>query len=122
MLKTLKSRLKNIAGSFNACLNNGISTRRFSWPAWTSSPVFKKLQKTLLYSLLSICVIVTILLCFALDNSPQTIVLQGLNRDDIQRAKQLLHVAPEDRESLKTVSLNQKDLNIAASYLLNHFV
>ncbi len=87
-----------------------------------ASPLFKKLIKILLYTLLSIAVLLTILLCFALDNSPQTIIMQGMNREDIQRAKQLLHVAPEDRDSIKTVSLNQKDMNIAASYLLSHFV
>ena len=66
--------------------------------------------------------LIAVLLCFALDNTPQTVIMQGMNREDIQRAKQLLHVAPEDRQSIKTVSLNQKDLNIAASYLLSHFV
>jgi hypothetical protein len=83
---------------------------------------YKKICKRLLFSLLAVAVVVSVLLCFALDNSPQAIILRGLNRDDIQRARQLLHVAPEDRDSLKTVSLNEKDLNIATSYLLDHFV
>ncbi|MGZ4999049.1 MAG: hypothetical protein ACXV7F_02030 [Methylomonas sp.] len=66
--------------------------------------------------------LLTILLCFALDDSPQPKIHQGMTHDDIQRAKQLLYVTPEDRQSIKTVNLNQKDLNIAASYLLSHFV
>jgi hypothetical protein len=66
--------------------------------------------------------VITILLCFALDNSPQDIVIQGLNRSDIQRAKELFHVEPEEFQTLKTASINQKDLNIAISYILNHFV
>lgn len=82
----------------------------------------KKLFKSLLYSLIVLSLLVAILLCFALDDSPQSIVLQGLNRSDIERAKQLLHVTPEEQQSIKTVSFNQKDLNIATSYLLNHFV
>ena len=81
-----------------------------------------KCLKTLTYSFFIISVLLTILLCFALDNSPQTIVIQGLNHDDIQRAKQILHAPAEQKDSLKTISLNQKDLNIAASYLLDHFV
>lgn len=124
MLKALGSRLKNFADSFNNVQNGGIPLKIpnfFSRPAWTALPIFKKLFKILLYSLLTCLVLLSILLCFALDDSPQPKVLQGLNRDDIQRAKQLLHVAPEDRQSLKTVSLNQKDLNIAAGYLLSHF-
>ncbi|WP_246534903.1 hypothetical protein [Methylomonas paludis] len=91
-------------------------------PAWLTHPAVQKLVKILIYTLLTLILLISILLCFALDNSPQDIILQGMNRDDIQRAKLLLHVTPEERESLKTVRLNQKDLNIAASYLLNHFV
>ena len=87
-----------------------------------SCPFCKKIGNFLLYSLLIIAILISVLLCFALDNSPQTVILQGMNRDDIQRAKQLLHVSPEEHDNLKTVRLNQKDLNIAASYLLSHFV
>lgn len=83
---------------------------------------YRKLLRRLAYAGLILAILITVLLCFALDNSPQTIIMQGLNRDDIQRAKQLLHVTPEERQSLKIVSLNEKDLNIATSYLLNHFV
>jgi hypothetical protein len=146
MLKFLKCRLKYLQ-----CLSNGISWQfakiqallRLFWgnvtvrlfaccpsglAAWLAEQhvkhglLYKKICKRLLYSLLLLMVLVSVLLCFALDNSPQTIILQGLDRDEIQRARQLLHVAPDDRQSLKTVSLNEKDLNIATSYLLNHFV
>lgn len=78
--------------------------------------------KAFLYSLLAIAILLRIFLCFAIDNTPLLKIHRGLNRDDIQLAKQLLHVAPEDRNQIKTISLNQKELNIAASYLLNHFV
>ncbi|MDD1621658.1 MAG: hypothetical protein LUQ11_09265 [Methylococcaceae bacterium] len=125
MLKSLGSRLNNIANFFNGLLTSRmpLKTRSFfSRPAWTDAPVVKKLLKTLGYTLLACIILLTVLLSFALDDTPQPIVLQGLNRDDIQRAKLLLHVSPEDRESIKTVSLNQKDLNIAAGYLLSHFV
>lgn len=90
-----------------------------NWPIkkWTI-----KILKLLAIIILIFFCLISILLCFAIDDSPQPIVAQGLNRDDIQRAKQLLHVAPEERDSIKTVSLNTKDLNIAINYLLNHYV
>ncbi len=70
-----------------------------------------------------VCILViSILLGFALDDTPQTVNWQGMTRDDIQRAKQLLHVTPEERAGVKTVKFNQKDLNIAASYILSHFI
>jgi hypothetical protein len=86
-------------------------------PAWVI-----KILKIIAIILLTIIFLLSILLCFAIDNSPQPIVNQGLNRDDIQRAKQILRVTPEERDSIKTVSLNSKDLNIAVNYLINHYV
>lgn len=77
--------------------------------------------RPLLYLLLSAAALLVVLLFFAIDDSPLLRIHQGLNRDDIQRAKQLLHVSPEERNQIKTVNLDQKDLNIAVSYLLNHF-
>ncbi|OQW67488.1 MAG: hypothetical protein BVN35_20245 [Proteobacteria bacterium ST_bin11] len=77
--------------------------------------------KFLFYALLSLAILVVGLLFFAIDDTPLLKVHHGLNREDIQRAKQLLHVLPDERGQLKTVSLDQNDLNIAVSYLLNHF-
>ena len=67
-------------------------------------------------------VILSILLCFAIDDSPQEIIIQGLTHQDIDRAKQLLHIKPEERNNIKHLSLNAKDLNIATGYLLSHFI
>lgn len=66
-------------------------------------------------------VLFNILLWFAVDDTPLLKLHQGLNRDDIQRAKQLLSVKPEEQEQVKTITLNEKDVNVAVSYLLNHF-
>lgn len=85
-------------------------------------PLWRSLLKTLFYALVIGGVVISVLLYFALDNSPQPIVYQGLNRDDIQRAKQLLNVPVDERDQIKNISLSQKDLNIAISYLLSHFV
>lgn len=78
--------------------------------------------KRLFYSGLVFFVLFNVLLLFAVDNTPLSNLHHGFNRDDIQRAKQLLSVKPEEQDQLKTVIFNQKDINIAVSYLLNHFV
>lgn len=78
--------------------------------------------KRLLYLCLIGFFLFNLLLFFVIDNSPLLKMHQGLNRDDIQRAKQILHVKPEERDQVKTVILNEKDINIAANYLLSHFV
>jgi hypothetical protein len=81
-----------------------------------------KALKVLIYSLAVLGVLFTVLLSFALDNSPLLKIDHGFNREDIERAKQILRVTPEEREQIKTLNLNQNDINVAASYLLNHFV
>jgi len=81
-----------------------------------------KTLKLLIYSLSVLAVLFAVLLSFALDNSPLLKIDHGFNREDIERAKQLLRVTPEEREQVKTLNLNQNDINVAASYLLNHFV
>lgn len=63
-----------------------------------------------------------VVMLLALDNTPLIAVDRTLNREDILRAKQILHVTPQEQSEIKTVVLNQKDINIAVSYLLNHFV
>ena len=78
--------------------------------------------KILAYTGLVILVLFNALMMFAIDDSPLLKIHQGLNQDDIQRAKQILHMTPEERSEIKTILLNEKDINIAVSYLLNHFV
>jgi hypothetical protein len=125
MLKFFINGIKNSSIFLRAGLENVqefISKLRLQWLGYLNHPRYGKPLRLFLYSGLIVTVLLSILLCFALDNSPQLIVFQGLNREDIQRAKLLLHVEPEQRESIKTLSLNQKDLNIAVSYILDHFV
>lgn len=81
-----------------------------------------RLFRRLLFAGLIIFLLFNLLLSFVLDNSPLLKTHQGLNRDDIQRAKQILYIQPEERNELKTITLSLKDINIAVSYLLNHFV
>ena len=77
--------------------------------------------RILLYAGLIFILLFNLLLLFAIDDTPLLKMHQGLNRDDIQRAKQILHLTPEERDQIKTIVLNQKDINIAVNYLLNHF-
>ncbi|MBS3964400.1 MAG: hypothetical protein KGZ80_07885 [Methylomonas sp.] len=74
------------------------------------------------YLLLGLFAIVVTLLFFALDDTPQAKRLPPLSRDDIQRAKHILSVSQGEQGELKTIRLNQNDINIAASYLLDHFI
>lgn len=86
-------------------------------PGW-----LKRLAKMLLWTTGILVIVLSVLLCFAIDDTPQEIIVQGLTREDIERAKQLLRIKPEERDNLKHLSLNEKDLNIAVGYLLNHFI
>ena len=56
--------------------------------------------KRLIYTGLIVFILFNVLLLFALDNSPLLKMHQGLNRDDIQRAKQLLQVKPEEHNNV----------------------
>ncbi|WAR45805.1 hypothetical protein [Methylomonas rapida] len=81
-----------------------------------------KLARRLLFAGLTFVLLFNLLMLFAIDDTPLMKIHQGLNREDIQRAKQILHTSPEERGGVKTVVLNSKDINIAISYLLNHVV
>ncbi len=85
-------------------------------------PALPKPIKILFSIAATLTIAVVILLFFAIDDSPLLAIHHGFNRDDIQRAKQILQIAPEDRDKIRTLNLNQNDINIAASYLLDHFV
>lgn len=81
-----------------------------------------KLARRLLFAGLTFVLLFNLLMLFAIDDTPLIKIHQGLNHEDIQRAKQILHTSPEERGGVKTVVLNSKDINIAISYLLNHVV
>lgn len=75
-----------------------------------------------LLNLLLIFVFGNVLLLFAIDDTPLIAVREVLNREDIDRAKQILHISPQERDQVKTISLNAKDINIASRYILDHVV
>jgi hypothetical protein len=78
--------------------------------------------KIVVYTGLVVLLLVNVLMMFAIDDTPLLKMHEGLNQDDILRAKQILQLTPEERAEIKTILLNEKNINIAASYLLNHFV
>lgn len=82
----------------------------------------KRWFRMLLNGLVGLFIFTNVFLLFAVDDTPLLAVHQVLNRDDIERAKQILHIPPNERDQIKTLSLNAKDLNIASRYLLDHFV
>jgi len=83
--------------------------------------LFRRLGRIAFYNLLLLTTLIFALLCFALDDSPSLVIPHGFNRDDIQQAKQLLYVAPEDKDKIKVLRLGGKELNIACNYLINHY-
>jgi hypothetical protein len=81
-----------------------------------------KPAKYALFICLVVVVLFNVLMMLAIDDSPLLPIHSGLNPDDIKRAKQILQMTPEERSDTKTILLNEKDVNIAVSYLLDHFV
>lgn len=80
------------------------------------------LCKRLLWCGSVIFLLLNVLLFFAIDDTPLMSKHHGLNREDIQLAKELLSVRPNEMNTLKSVVLGEKELNIAVGYLLNHFI
>ncbi len=67
-------------------------------------------------------VIVAILLIYCTDNKPVVTKDWQLSPQDIQRVKQIISTTRLRRRGVKTLTLNEKDLNIATSYILNRFI
>lgn len=66
-------------------------------------------------------VLLGLLLFFALDNRPLVKLTSHnqLTQQDIQRARHILNSTKPSQHNLTTLSLTEKDLNIALNYLLN---
>ncbi|MGR8997423.1 MAG: hypothetical protein ACU88J_00035 [Gammaproteobacteria bacterium] len=83
-------------------------------------------MKTLLQlSLLSVCALITlcaILVFFGISDKPDIAVGWTLTRDDIARAKKILHEGAKTKpDEIGTIELSEADLNLAANYLLNRY-
>lgn len=66
------------------------------------------------------CLICTLIAINTFENSAITNSNWSLSRTDLQRAKKIVHNTAQ--ETTTKITLNEKDLNIALSYLLNYYV
>jgi hypothetical protein len=89
------------------------------------SAVYQR-QHGWLHKLFKICatcfVLGNALLWLAIDNTPLVQIREVLTREDIERVKQLMYIPPNERDQIKTISLNLKDINLASRYFLDHLV
>jgi len=73
----------------------------------------------LLCSLILLCVMLVV---FSVSDTPEIELDWSLTRDDIVRAKKILHEGSKTKpDELATIELSHADLNLAANYLLNRY-
>jgi hypothetical protein len=83
-------------------------------------------MKTLLQLfLLSVCALITLcalMVFFGVSDKPDIAVGWTLTRDDIARARKILHEGSKTKpDEIGIIELTQPDLNLAANYLLNRY-
>ncbi len=83
------------------------------------SPLFTPLR-LFFFIFSAIPLLAAIILFFAIEKTPITKSSWAFNHGDIQRAKDI--VSNANLKAQKTIKLNEKDLNIALSYLLNYYI
>lgn len=82
----------------------------------------KTLLRLLLLSLSILIIIAALLIFFGIGDKPEVQLGWTLGRDDILRAKKILHEGSKTRpDEIGTIELSQEDLNLAANYLLNRY-
>jgi len=73
----------------------------------------------LLCALILLCIM---LLVFGVSDTPEIELGWSLTREDIIRAKKILHEGAETKpDEITTIALSHADLNLAANYLLNRY-
>jgi hypothetical protein len=73
----------------------------------------------LLCALLLLCVMLVV---FGVSDTPEIELSWSLTREDIFRAKKILHEGAETKpDEIATIELSRADLNLAANYLLNRY-
>ncbi len=82
----------------------------------------KTLLRMLLLSLSALVILCAMLIFFGVSNKPDIALGWTLTRDDIARAKKILHEGSKTKpDEIGTIELTQPDLNLAANYLLNRY-
>jgi hypothetical protein len=82
----------------------------------------KTLLRMLLLLLSALVILCAMLIFFGVSNKPDIDVEWTLTRDDITRAKKILHEGSRTKpDEIGIIELTQPDLNLAANYLLNRY-
>ena len=82
----------------------------------------KTLLRILLLSLSVLVILCAMLVFFGISDKPDIAVGWTLTRDDIARAKKILHEGSKTKpDEIGTIELSEADLNLAANYLLNRY-
>ena len=82
----------------------------------------KTLLRIFLLLLGAVVLLCTLLIFFGVSDKPDIAVGWTLTRDDITRAKKILHEGSKTKpDELGVIELTQPDLNLAANYLLNRY-
>ncbi len=66
--------------------------------------------------------LLAVMLFAAISDVPVNAPHRQLSQSDIKRAKQILNTSSTDAQRIRTIELNEEDLNIASNYLLNHLI
>jgi hypothetical protein len=82
----------------------------------------KTLLRMLLLLLSAVVILCAMLVFFGVSDKPELAVEWTLTRDDIARAKKILHEGSKTKpDEIGIIELTQPDLNLAANYLLNRY-
>ncbi len=82
----------------------------------------KTLLRILSLLLSALVILCALLIFFGVSNKPDIAVGWTLTRDDVARAKKILHEGSKTKpDEIGTIELTQPDLNLAANYLLNRY-
>ncbi|MDO9104244.1 MAG: hypothetical protein Q7U57_04715 [Methylovulum sp.] len=74
------------------------------------------------YFLIIVLTLSVMIVFFGVGDEPDIKLGWALGRDDITRAKKILHEGSKTRpEEIGTIALSKEDLNLAANYLLNRY-
>lgn len=82
----------------------------------------KTLLRIFLLLLCALILLCIMLLVFGVSDTPELELDWSLTRDDIVRAKKILHEGAKTKpDEIATIELSHADLNLAANYLLNRY-
>jgi hypothetical protein len=82
----------------------------------------KTVLRTLLLLLSAVVLLCALMVFFGVSDKPEIAVGWSLSRDDIARAKKILHEGSKTKpDEIGIIELSEADLNLAANYLLNRY-